>query len=190
MINLLPEAEKIELKMRGVKKRILVILIFVLILLIILTLILLSLQFYLSFKTDSVHKELQQTESSLQSFQFHNLKKIIEKTNSYFAAFTTFYNNQIFLAPILEKLANLTPETIYFTNFSFRKKVEKEDKEKEQEIFAEIHITGFVKTREDLFFFKKDLESQDEFKDIYFSPSSWVSPNNITFSLSFKFNLQ
>ena len=89
-INLLPEIEKIGLKMKDIKKRILAILVFVLIFLIVSILILLSLQSYLSFKTNSVNKEFQQIESSLQSSQFHNLKKIIEKTNAHLGMFTIF----------------------------------------------------------------------------------------------------
>ena len=189
-VNLLPEKEKIELKMKDIRKRILAILIFVLIFLIVLMLILLFLQSYLSFKTNSIKEEFQEIQNSLQSSQFRNLKKTIEKTNAHLAEFIFFYNNQIFLAPILEKLGSLTPKTIYFTNFSFRKKTEEKDKKEEQKIFTEINITGWAKTREDLFSFKKDLETRDEFQDIYFSPSSWISPSNITFSLSFKLNIQ
>jgi len=194
-INLLPEKEKKELKMEEIRKKIFVLLVFVLIFLIILIFISFCLKLYISPLARSFQAEIKNKKEVIASPQFQNFKQTIIEANLNLSKIEKFYENQIFLAPILEKLSNLTPKTIYLTNFSFKKirkekKQNKKETKKKIEIFAEIHVSGSAKNREDLFFFKKALEAEQAFEDVYFSPSSWVKPRDIEFSLSFKFKPQ
>lgn len=180
-INLLPEKEKKELQIEETARKLFLVFLFLFIFLLVLIFILFSLKIYILSQVKIAQDILQSKEEFLSSSRFQNFKKIIEKTNQDFSKIKNFYAEQTFLSPILEKLSNLIPQTIYFTNLSFRKIFQ------ETEFLAEIHISGYAKTRQDLFFFKKDLETEKEFKDVYFSPSSWVTPTDIEFSLSFKF---
>ena len=181
MINLLPEKEKKELQIEETGRKLSLIFFFLFVFLLVLIFVLLSLKIYILSQVKYSQDILETKEKSLSSFQFQNFKKIIEKTNQDFSKIRNFYDAQIFLTPILEKLSVLAPQTIYFTNLSFKKIFQ------ETELLTEIHISGYAKNRQDLFSFKKDLEAEKEFEDVYFSPSSWVKPGDIDFSLSFKF---
>jgi hypothetical protein len=189
-INLLPEIKKKELEMEIVWRKILLCLIFVLLFFGFLIFILFSLKIYIVSQQESLRKTLIEKEKELKSSQFQSFKEIITKTNQDLSKIQKFWQEQILITPLLEKLSGLAPKSIYFTNFTFQRKIQeikKKEKGKEtKEIFAEIHISGFAQNREDLFFFKKNLESQESFQEIYFSPSSWVNPRDIEFSLSFK----
>ncbi|MCD6500867.1 hypothetical protein J7K42_02520 [bacterium] len=191
VINLLPPTEKKELEIEKIGKKLSLIFIFLFIFLLVLIFILFSLKIYILFQIKYSQDVLENKTRALSSSQFQNFKKIIEKTNQNLSKIKNFYDEQIFLTPLLEKLAVLTPQTIYFTNFSFQKiwhEIEKKETgKKEIEILAAINLSGHAATRDDLFFFKKALEKEGKFKDVYFSPTSWVTPTDIDFSLSFTF---
>ena len=77
---------------------------------------------------------------------------------------------------------------MYLTNFSFQKFIE--EKEGIISTYADVHISGWINNRDNLFEFKNRLEGVKEFKDIYFLPSSWVKPTNVSFSLEFRYDPQ
>lgn len=191
MINLLPEEARRELQVEEIGKKLSLIFLFILIFLLVLIFIVLSLKIYILSQAKYSQDILESREETLRSSQFQNFKQTIEETNQNLSKIKNFYAGEIPLTSILEKLSILTPPTIYFTNLSFRKIFQEiEDKEtgkKELEILSEIQLSGYAKNREDLFFFKKDLEAEEEFEDVFFSPSSWMKPGDIDFSLSFKF---
>ncbi len=191
MINLLPEKAKRELQVEEIGRKLSLVFLFILIFLLVLIFIVLALKIYILSQAKYSQDILENKEETLRSSQFLNFKQTIEEASQSLSKIKNFYDREIALTSILEKLSGLTPPTIYFTNLSFRKIFQEvEDKKtgkKELEILAEIHLTGYAKTREDLFFFKEDLEREDKFEDVFFSPSSWVIPSDIDFSLSFKF---
>jgi len=192
MINLLPDNEKNALKMEEIRNRIFAILCFALIALVLFSSILCSLRFYLVHRENLAEKIFKTRQESLKSAEFDDFKKLVQETNVNLLKTEIFYGQQVFSATALEKLAKITPETVYFTNISSNKKVEKvkENGEEKEKIFVEFHVSGWAKTRQDLFLFKKEIESQKEFQDIYFNPSSWVLPSSAVFSFSFNYPLK
>ena len=177
MINLLPYKEKNKLRIRIIEKKVSVVLVFFIIFLIILVLICFGLRTFMNYKLQTFKDILIEKEEQLENFQFQNFKNIIISTNQKFTTGLGFFNRQTFLSPTFEKLCSLTPASIYFTNFSFQYIALAE------ESYPEVHISGWAENREDLFEFKKTLENN--FKQVYFSPKSWVKPRHIDFSLSF-----
>lgn len=180
MINLLPETEKKELKREEILKKIFIILIFLLIFILILILILFSLKIYISSKAENVRNLVLEREKDLIDPEFMNFQETVKKTNQRISKIQKFWQNQILITPIFEEISPLVPNSIYFTNFSFKKIFEGNKK------FADIHSSGWAENREDLFYFKKKLEEKEDFKDVHFSPTSWTAPTDINFSLSFK----
>jgi len=187
MINLLPEKEKKELIMDEIWQKIFVWLIFILIFFAFLIFILFSLKLYISAKSNSLANLISQKEKELKVSGFQDYKQTIEKANEDLFKIEKLRKKQILVSPIFERLSDLTPDSIYFTDFSFQKDSRKEKSSSKEEIFAEIHISGWAETREDLFFFKNKLEAEENFKKVYFSPNSWVKPVNVEFSLSFEY---
>jgi len=181
MINILPAKEKKEIEMEVTGRKIFICLIFVLVSLIFFIFILSSLKIYVAHQREALESTLLAKEVELRSPEFQNFKKIITAANQDLSKIQKLWQNQILITPFFEEISSLTPSTIYFTNFSSRK-IQMEEK-----ILAEIHISGFAKNRESLFYFKQNLENEKDFKDIFFLPSSWVQPTDIDFSLSFKF---
>jgi hypothetical protein len=191
VINLLPAIEKKERELEKVWRKTLASLVLVLISLIFLIFILTCLNLYISSKVNSFEKIVSEKEKELKTSQFQNFKRLITSTNQNLSKIQNFWKEEISITSLFEKLSGVTPKFIYFTNFTYQKKVQEieegEKKKKEKEIFAEIHISGWARNREDLFFFKKNLENQEDFKEVYFSPDSWIKPTDIDFSLTFKF---
>ncbi|MDI6883306.1 MAG: hypothetical protein QMC93_02425 [Patescibacteria group bacterium] len=188
-INLLPEVEKRELKQEEIWQKLLLLLILLAIFFLILIFILFSLKIYISSKTNQLKFSLQEKENEFKSSQFQNFKETINQANQELSRIEQFHQEQILISSFLEKLSQLVPKTIYFKTFFFKKIVSPKTEsgpEEEKEIGAEVHILGWAQTREDLFFFKKELEKIEEFKEVYFLPSSWTKPQDLEFSLSFK----
>ncbi len=193
-INLLPEKEKKELEMEMVWRKVLLILVFILVFLSLLTLSLFALRTYIITQTEELKTIVSEKRLTLENSGFQNFKTIINQANENLQKLQKFRERQILLTPLIEKLGKLKPPTIYFTTLSFQKKL-KEIKEKEsdkirQEVFAEFYISGWADTRETLFLFKKKLAEVEEFKGVYFTPSSWISPSDVNFSFSFQIKVQ
>jgi len=191
MLNLLPEKEKKELEIEEIAKKLSLVFLFLFVFLLVLIFLCFSLKVYILSQVQYSQDILESKEEVLGSSQFQDFKKNTKETNQNLSKIQDFYANQIFLAPFLEKLSNLTPQTIHFTNLSFKTITLPPPSTTlpsiKEEILAEVHIAGQAETRQELFFFKKDLEEEEEFKDVYFSLSSWVTPTDIEFSLSLKY---
>lgn len=184
-INLLPEYEKKKFKQKENFKKFFLILIYILIFFLVLILILYSLKIYISFKIESLQKLVLEKEKEFEEKYFRSFEKEIEQINENLLKIKKFEEREILIIPILEKISSLIPDSIYLTNLSFQK-ISQQEEEGRIKIFAEIHITGWASNREDLFYFRKALEEEKDFRNVYFSLSSWVKPRNIDFSLSFK----
>ncbi len=84
------------------------------------------------------------------------------------------------LSEILEKISKILAPGIYLTNLSLNKPSDLQGNR------VEVTISGFSETRENLSLFKKNLEEEKDFKDVYFYPSSWIKPTDIDFYLTLK----
>jgi Tfp pilus assembly protein PilN len=179
MINLLPSEQKLRLKEQENWKRVFVVLTFILVSLLFLAFLFQVSSWYIVSKVDL--SKVLADEAKLKSAEFKSFEKTVSQTNQNLSKIQKFWQTEVLITPLFEKLIKLTPETIYFTNFSFKKHPESKP------LLIEVNISGFAKTREDLFNFKESLEKEKSFENLYFLPSSWVAPTNAKFSLFFKY---
>ncbi len=172
MINLLPLKEKTELLREETKKLIVIIGVVILISLISLILILFSVKSYIWGQAEAAKIILAGAQKEFKSSEFQDLQEKITLTNLSFSKLKSFYQQQSYFIETLERISNILPKTIYLYNLSLTK--------------AQVSLSGFAPNRETLFEFKRTLEAQPCFQEVYFPPSSWIKPENIDFFVSFK----
>jgi len=192
-INLLPETEKKEIKMERACQQTTVLLGLILISLFFFISILIFLNLYLTKKINSFEEIVLEREKELKTAQVLEFKNKVTTINQNLSKVQKFWQEELSIIPLIEKFNLLIPpRSIYFTSFSYQKRIQEEKREKgkkkEKKIFAEVYISGWAATREELFSFKKELEKEKEFKEVCFAPTSWVKPTNLDFSLSLKFD--
>lgn len=192
MINLLPPKEKDMLLMEK-KKRIAIILWFlVLFFLICLILILFSIKVFSGGQIEVQKSSLAKSEKEFLQSETQELQEKINSANSIFKELSSFYQNKVYFSQILEKISKTIPENFYLTNLSVVfYPIEKEKKEDGTEELKEpkriiISLSGFAPLRQDLLEFKKNLETEQDFKEIFFPASNWVEASNINFYVTFK----
>ena len=134
------------------------------------------LEHYLNKKIDNFRPLALIEEEKVRESRFEGFKEEIVGINKQLALVSSVWRDQFSLVSLLEDLSQLTPATIYFEEFSFTQPL--------------LKIVGFSATREDLFQFKKNLESYPKITDLYFTPSSWVNQKNVEFALTAKINEQ
>lgn len=183
MINLLPPEEKEKLLLEKKKVLITILLILVLYFLFCLIFILFSIKTYSQIQLEFQKAFLLRTEKGLGESEIKNFQEKIKGTNLTLTKINLFYQQQIYFSEVLERISKILSQEIYLTNFSaaFYTK----EKEKTGIKFS---LSGFAPTRETLIEFKKNLEKEEDFKEIYFPPTNWVKPTDIDFSLTFKIN--
>ena len=181
MINLLPPQYKKELKQEEKWRTILNLEIFLFAFLIALSLILLSVKINVGglsrsqqILTESERKVIKLETERAQKLGFQNLDERVEAINLNLSKINSFYQKNPNLTQIFQDLGKILPPNSYLTNFSYQKDG------------FQITLSGFCPDRESLFQLKRNFESQENFKDIHFPSSNWLSPNN--FYLSFKIN--
>ncbi|MDP2672975.1 MAG: PilN domain-containing protein, partial [Nanoarchaeota archaeon] len=91
-----------------------------------------------------------------------------------------FYKNQPNRTNLLTGVAKALPENTYLTMFSLSPKTKEGDR-------LQVSLSGYAIDRETLFEFKKNLEAEPNFKEVYFPPASWVTPTD--FSATFEIKL-
>ncbi len=191
MINLLPPFYKQELKDDQLRIKILWMLVFSLLALLFLMAIVFVLHFYGSLKAKDLFNVIVSKEQVIKNPEFQASKQIINATNQNLYKIYQTKNEQVSLSSVLEKTISLMPGSIYLTFFSFQNRFQEIQDPKteitEKEFFANVRIGGVAQTRDILFSFKQSLSQEPEFKDVYFSPSSWVKSANADFSAEFKF---
>lgn len=84
-----------------------------------------------------------------------------------------FYKNQINVSEASQVIAEILPEGVYLTNFTWQKSNKK------------IEITGFAPQRDNLFELQRNLREKGIFENIDFPQSNWIKPNNIEFLATF-----
>ena len=172
MINLLPSTEKKDLQTEEKYRLVLILCCLVLIFLISLSLILLSLKIHISGQSDSQKILVRATEKQFQSSQMQKLETEINLINKNLTRLDSFYQDQVSFIGVLEKISKVIPKGMYLTNLALNKK--------------EVSLGGFSPSREILFEFKKRLEAESTFEEVYFPPASWVTPKDFTVTFKLK----
>jgi len=180
MINLLPPEEKKGILLEEKKKIVITIWVLVLFFLFCFILILFSIKFYIQGQIESQRIILQQVEKEFKQSGVQDLQEKINSANLTLTKLGNFYQNKIYCVKILEKISKALPQGTYLTNLS----VDYIDTEEESGF--RISLSGLAPTREVLFDFKKNLEEEKDFKEVYFPPVNWVEPVDIDFTVSFK----
>lgn len=176
MINLLPPEEKEILRQEKSWKLILILGILSLIFLISFALILFSIKIYLQSQLDFQKTLVKLEEERAKTFGIKNLQSEIAALNQNLSKLNSFYQRQISLTEILEKISKILPPEIYLNNFTYQRNT------------LQISLSGFAPSRENLLEFKKKLEEEKSFKEVYFPPQNWLKTTNIDFFLTFKIN--
>jgi Tfp pilus assembly protein PilN len=182
MINLLSPKEKEGLIQEKNWKLILILGILVLIFLICLGLILLSIKIYVSGQVEAQKILFSQEEKKFEESQIRDLEEKIIISNKTLSNVNSFYQSQINLIEILEKIPETLPQGIYLTALYFNPITDAEN----GKYVAKISLSGFSPTRETLLEFKENLEKEELFGEIYFPPSCWVPAVDIDFSINLK----
>jgi len=181
-INLLPQKEK-ELLLKEEKFKIILILgISLIAALISFSLILLSIKIYLLGEIEIQKILLLQKET--ESLPVKEIEGKISSHNLILSQLRSFYQNNFSLSETLEDIFQTLPQEIYLTNLNVSLTTLKGER------LLEVSLSGFSPDRETLLEFKKNLESRESFRDIYFPPSSWIKAQNINFSVDFKISLK
>ncbi len=141
-------------------------------------LILLSIKLYIFAEVNSEKVVLDQIKNKYQTSDFLTFKNTIKKGNEALANASEFYQKEIYVTKILKTMSLISrPKSLYITDFSLNR-----DKNKKIKVI----ISGFSGSREDLITFKKNIDDTQVIENPSFSPESWVSPDNITFHLTFE----
>lgn len=113
--------------------------------------------------------------------QMQNLRVALNDFNETVSNLDEFYENQLVLTDTIQEMSNLlNASDLYVTDLNFTKSPQSE------EFLAQVYLSGFAVKRDSLLDFKRRLEEIKNFQEIDFPPSSWVKPNNINFTASFK----
>jgi len=178
MINLLPLDEKEEIFLRERLSLVSILAILFFSFLVSLFLILFSIKISLLGDLEVQKTFLEETEKEISTGE--DLKEIIKNSNLTFSNLDSFYQKELNLTQVLEKIAKLLPSGAYLTNFNFSLPPKKE-------VFqGQISLSGFSESREVLLSFKENLEKEVEFSGVYFPPENWVKPSEINFTVTFK----
>ena len=174
MINLLPPQQKEELLTEEKFKLTLILGISVLIFLISLILILFSIKIYIAGQSNYPMAIFSQEEKKFKESETKVFQEKLEFFNRELSKLNSFYQGQINLIEIFTKVSNTLPLGIYLTSFSFSADT------------SQISLAGFSPTRETLLEFKKNLEGEKSFSQVYFPPNVWIESTDINFSITFK----
>lgn len=174
MINLLPPQQKQLLLQEERFREVLILGTIIIFSLFAFGFILFFIKFDLRNKVLDQREILLEKKTEFEASEIKDLEKEIESLNKTLSELTPLYQEKSYLTDVTEALSQTVPSGLYFTNLSF-------NKEKN-----EFSLSGFSPTREKLIEFKKNLEQNGNFKEIYFPPSNWIEPINIDFSANVK----
>jgi len=182
MLNLLPQKEKEELIQEESFKLILILGILILIFLICLSLILFSIGISIGGQLAIEKALLSQKETEISHLR--DLEKEIKNLNLTFSKLNSFYQKNPNFVKILEITSKTLPPGTYLTSFNFNLPA------KDKKYLGEVILNGYSPTREILLEFKKNLEQEELFQEVYFPPANWVEPTDINFTVNFKLRWQ
>ena len=184
MINLLSDQQKEELLGQERLRLILILGILFLSFLFSLALILLLVKNY--FLWDLEAQKITLEEKEMLASQDKELEEEIIESNSLLSSLDLFYRKKYDLTQTLEKIYKTFPLGTYLTNFNFTTVGQRKG---EGEI-VKISLSGLCPSRELLLLLKENLEKEESFSGVYFSPKSWVEPVNTNFDVIFNLNLE
>lgn len=179
MINLLPPEEKEELLSEKKKRIVMIFWVLVLFFLFCFILILFSVRIYFQSQAESQKALLLEAEKEFGQSEFQELREKINSINLSLTKLDSFYQQETYFSEVLEKVSKTLPQYAFFTNISVVPSAE-------EEFDIKVSLSGFVPTRGALFEFKKNLEKESNFQEIYFPPANWVKPTDIDFFITFK----
>lgn len=182
MLNLLPQKEKEELIQEESFKLVLVLGILILIFLICLSLILFSIGISIGGQLAIEKALLSQKETEISHLR--DLEKEIKNLNLTFSKLNSFYQKNPNFVKILEITSKTLLPGTYLTSFNFNPLA------KDKKYLGEVILNGYSPTREILLEFKKNLEQEELFQEVYFPPANWVEPTDINFTVNFKIKWQ
>lgn len=184
MINLLPEKGKKEIIFERNRKILLTLIILFLISSVFLFFLLFSFKVYLSSQVKAQEKTIfnKQEEINLSS-GFQDFKQTVQEINDELKNIQNFYKKQILIVPILEKISEFVPSSIYFTKFSTNWP---DAFEEDPNYLIKLSIQGYAKNREDLFLFQKALKQSEYFEEVNVSLQSWLEPEDVNFYIDIK----
>jgi len=182
MINLLPPQEKEELKQEESFKLVLILGILILIFILCLSLILFSIGISIGGQLAAQKVFLSQKETEISQFQ--ELEKKIKNLNLTFSKLDSFYQENPSFVKILEITSKTLPSGTYLTSFNFNPLA------KDKKYLGEVILNGYSPSREILLEFKKNLEQEELFQEVYLPPTNWVEPTDINFTVNFKLKWQ
>jgi len=174
MINLLPPKEKETLLKEKQKSQVFILGITIFASLLFLILILFSIKVNLKNEVNSQKTTLEKEQKIFKMSEMQNLEKEIKDLNITLSKLDSFYQEKFYLTDILRELSETLPPGLYLKRISFNAESQ------------EISLSGFSPTREILSEFKRNLEKEKIFKDVYFPPSNWLYSTNIDFFATFK----
>ena len=173
MINLLPPQKKEEIK---IENQLRIIILFgsrIIIALIILVLLAFSFNMYLKAQLSIRQALIQIEEKAIAPLEIEDIKKEIIEMNYLFSKINNFYKKQPNLTKILEQISFLLPSGVHLVNFSYK------------EMDSQIILNGWARDRKSFLEFKKSLERQENFINLYSPISNLVEPKDINFYLRF-----
>ncbi len=191
MMNLLPPEEKSKLLLEKKKKMTIIFWFLVLFFIFFAILALLSIKTYLQIEIGSEKILLEQSNQDFNQKEIKSFKEKVEIANSNLEKLNSFYQKKVYFSDILENISKILPQQVFLTSLSIIPSSDegegnKKDKKGEENPSVKISLSGFSPTREVLFGLRKKLEEDNYFEEIYFSPSDWVKPTDINFSITFK----
>jgi len=172
MINLLPPQQKQKILQDEKYRLVLILGAVFLLFLICLSLVLLSLKIHIGAQVAP--------QEIIENPQTQQFETKISLANKNLSKINTFYKNQPNLTKVLEMVSVALPQNVNLTVFSLNPVAKEENK-------FQVSLIGTSIDRETLFEFKKNLEEESVFEDVYFPPASWVDPTN--FTVTFKISI-
>ncbi|NQU82754.1 MAG: hypothetical protein HQ539_02285 [Parcubacteria group bacterium] len=190
MINLLPPQEKQGLKSIEAQKKIIVIFTYFLFCLIVLISFLFLLNFYVNLKIDESKGIIFMKTEELERYKFNDFKEATIKVNQHLSMIQMFQEQDLSIGPLLQEITDITSQGVSFNSISLRNSsrlIDNEETEQvEKQIFSDFHLIGTAETRDILYAFKKILENQTNFEQVYFAPNSWTKSSDAVFSVTFE----
>lgn len=171
MTNLLPPQIKNELFEEEVKNLIIVLGSLILIFLFSFTLILFTINDYISKQIDLEKMVINLEKKNSEVPEIQNLREKIISINRTLSQLDSFYQDQVKLTEIFNKISDISPSQMYLTNFSYQKETNL------------VSLSGFSPTQEILLNFKKNLNK--EFSEVNFPLQNWIKSTDIDFQVTF-----
>ncbi|MDO8424781.1 MAG: PilN domain-containing protein [bacterium] len=174
MINLLPPEQKEELLKEDKLKIILILESVILFIFISQGLLFFLIKNYILADLEIQKIYSKEREEELKVPVIKELEDKIKLSGQAFTRLNSFYQSQVDVAAVLEKISTKLPKEVYLTSLNFDPNSSKAS------------LTGFAPTREKLLIFRENLENEKAFSEIYFPPGNWVNPVEINFNIVLK----